>query len=445
MKHSSIVSSLLRCLLCCNIVAALVSCVSSLLRCLLCCNIVAALVSCVSSLLRCLLCCNIVAALVSCEKDDSDFSAYDFSKYTLRSLQGDDDIDTLPDTIFMALAWDGEQVSVTGDAGDSVTIKAVGGDLTVSSTTQRYLQLTVSGTCDDGSLLVYSDRRWGLVLNGLTLTNEDGPAINNQCGKALYVTVADTTENTLTDGYEYAEAPVNALGAAIDQKGTFFSEGQVYFRGTGTLNVNGNYKNAIASDDFIIVEEEGPTMNINSEGTNGIKVNDGMTILGGVLDIFVTSDGGRGIRNEARMTICGGEISITTTGDCSIETVDGIADTTSCAGIKCDSLFTMTAGSLNITSTGDGGKGINCSQNVEFSGGILYVRTMGENEMAKPKGVKSDTGIIVSGGTFDVKVNKSWACDNGTESESIGGMLTIVGEPNIIEFDKKWVSLSYDM
>ena len=382
--------------------------------------------------------------LPSCEKDDTQFSDYDFSTYTLRSQQGDDDdIVTLPDTIFLAVAWNGSQVTVTGDAGDSVTVTTTGGDVTIGSTTQRYLQLTVGGTCDDGSLLVYSDRPWGLVMNGLTLTNEDGPAINNQSGKALYVTVADGTENTLADGYEYADAPVNALGAVIDQKGTFFSEGQIYFRGKGTLTVNGKYKNGIASDDYIVVEEQGPTMNINSEGSNGIKVNDGMQILGGVLDIFVTSDGGRGIRNEARMTIGGGETTITTTGDCSIEVLDGISDTTSCAGIKCDSLFTMTAGTLNITSTGDGGKGINCTENVEFSGGKLYVRTMGSNDVAKPKGVKSDKDIIVSGGVFDVKVNKSWACDNGTETEDIADMLTIIGSPNIIEFEKKWVSLEY--
>ncbi len=384
------------------------------------------------------------ALLPSCEKDDTEFSDYDFSTYTLRSQQGDDDdIVTLPDTIFLAVAWNGSQVTVTGDAGDSVTVTTTGGDVTIGSTTQRYLQLTVGGTCDDGSLLVYSDRPWGLVMNGLTLTNEDGPAINNQSGKALYVTVADGTENTLADGYEYADAPVNALGAVIDQKGTFFSEGQIYFRGKGTLTVNGKYKNGIASDDYIVVEEQGPTMNINSEGSNGIKVNDGMQILGGVLDIFVTSDGGRGIRNEARMTIGGGETTITTTGDCSIEVLDGISDTTSCAGIKCDSLFTMTAGTLNITSTGDGGKGINCTENVEFSGGKLYVRTMGSNDLAKPKGVKSDKDIIVSGGVFDVKVNKSWACDNGTETEDIADMLTIIGSPNIIEFEKKWVSLEY--
>ncbi len=387
--------------------------------------------------------------LPSCEKDDTSFSDYDFSNYSLRSAQGDDDddVETLPDTIALAISWGESQVTVSGDTGDSVTVShgTNESDIIVTSTSQRYLEITVSGSCDDGSLLVYSERKWGIVMNGLSLTNEDGPAFNNQCGKALYVTVAESSENTLTDGYEYAEAPTDATGAAIDQKGALFSEGQIYFRGSGTLNVYGNYKNAIASDDYIVVEEQGPTLNVNSGGTNGIKINDGMQILGGVLDIFVTSDGGRGIKNDARMTISGGEITITTTGDCRIETSeDGVADTTSCAGIKCDSLFTMTAGALNITSTGDGGKGINGSQDIIFSGGSLYVRTIGTNDVAKPKGVKSDTGITVSGGSFDVKVNKSWACDNGKDTDDIADMLTIVGSPTINEFEKKWVSLTYE-
>lgn len=388
-----------------------------------------------------------VSLLSACQKDDSSFSDYDFSKYTLRSQQGDDDdFVILPDTIFLDIVWSGAQFTVSGDAGDSVVItQGKGtGDIIVTSSTQRYLQLTVGGTCEDGSLLVFSDRMWGLVMNGLTLTNQDGPAINNQCGKALYVTVADQTENTLTDGSDYADAPTNAQGTAVDQKGTFFSEGQVYFRGTGTLNVEGNSRNAIASDDYIVIKEEGPEIVVNANGTNGIKVNDGMEIYGGTLTIFVTSEGGRGIKNDARMTISGGETTITTIGDCRIETIDGVPDTTSCAGIKCDSLFTMTDGMLYITSTGDGGKGINCAQDVVFSGGTLNIITMGDNDVAKPKGIKSDTGITVSGGSFHVEVNKSWACDNGSESDDINDMLTILGTPTIRELSKKSVTIVYD-
>ena len=383
--------------------------------------------------------------LPSCEKDDSSFSEYDFSKYSLRSLQGDDEEEVdLADTIEVAITWTDASVTVSGDVDDGVAVTTQGGDVTVSSTTQRYLRLTVSGSCTNGSLLVYSTLKWGLLLKGLILTNPDGPAINNQCGKALYVTVADGTTNILADGPTYADAPTNAVGVTIDQKGTLFSEGQVYFSGKGTLSVTGNTKNAIASDDYIVIEEDGPMMDITANGTNGIKVNDGMEIYGGVLNIGVTSDGGRGIRSEARVTIDGGETTITTSGDCLEETLaDGTTDYSSCAGIKCDSLFTMTTGTLTITSSGDGGKGINCLQNVEFKGGTLNVRTTGTNYLAKPKGVKSDTGIIVSGGYFSVNVEKSWACDNGSDSDDIENMLTIVGTPATRELEKKSVKIIY--
>ena len=371
--------------------------------------------------------------LPSCEKDDSDFGQYDFSNYSLRSEQGDGDTDTttLPDTIALSIVWNGTQATVSGDAGDSVTISqgATAGDVVITSTTQRYLQLSVSGTGSDGSLLVYSNRMWGLVLNGITLNNPDGPAINNQCSKALYLTLADGTTNSLTDGTTYAER-------SYDQKGTLFSEGQIYFQGKGTLNVSGNCKNGIASDDYIVFQDGTVSVSVSETGTNGIKVNDGFTMEGGTLAVDVTAPGARGIRSEARTTFSGGRTTITTSGDCREETdADGVTDYTSCAGIKSDSLFTMTAGELTISSSGDGGKGINCDQNVEFSGGTLDVRTTGTKILAKPKGVKSDTGIILSGGSFTVQVNKSWACDNGSESSVISGMVTISGTPAELTLD----------
>ena len=184
-------------------------------------------------------------------------------------------------------------------------------------------------------------------------------------------------------------------------------------------------------------------MNVSEDGSNGVKVNDGLTIAGGTLTVSVKADGARGIKNDAYTTITGGTTTITTSGDCKIETVDGVKDTTSCAGIKCDSLFTMTGGTLTIKSTGDGGKGINCSQNVEFSGGTLNVTTTGSNDVGKPKGIKSDTGIIVSGGSFYVSVKKSWACDNGTDSETPTDHLTVEGSPTTKSIAKKTVNIKY--
>lgn len=392
--------------------------------------------------------------LTACEKDDTtDFSAYisnpqeetpDPQEETPEEPDDSTEVEPIvvagSDTLY--IAYNGATATVTGDEHGYVSVS--GADVIVNALEADTTMLIVlSGSTSDGSLLVYRQKAFTLQLNGVSITNPDGPAINNQCGKAFYMEIVEGTENTLADGAAYAEAPKNAAGEAIDQKGSLFSEGQIYFYGTGTLTVNGNCKNGIASDDYIVLQRGTVNVNVSEDGSNGIKVNDGLTIEGGTLTVNVASDGGRGIKSDAYTTITGGTTTITTTGDCKIETVDGVRDTASAAGIKCDSLFTMTAGTLTIKSTGDGGKGINCSQDVVFSGGTLNVTTTGSNDVGKPKGVKSDTGIIVSGGSFTVKVNKSWACDNGTDSETPEDHLTIVGTPATKSIAKKAVTVKF--
>ncbi len=348
---------------------------------------------------------------------------------------------TATDTIRIGLAYNGATVLVTGDDYGFVNVE--GADVTVHSGTNKFLQLTLSGSTADGSLLIYSWRKLGVVLDNVTIVNPDGPAINNQCGKAFYVTLADGTTNTLTDGEAYSVA-LDATGDTIDQKATLFSEGQVYFDGTGSLTVNGKAKNGIASDDYVVINGGTITVKVESTGSNGIKVNDGFTIIDGILNVSVAADGARGIRSEARTTISGGQTTIITSGGCVVETIDGVEDASSAAGIKSDSLFTMTAGTLTITSSGDGGKGINCADSVKFSGGTLEAITTGTNDKGKPKAVKSDVAIILSGGSFTAKCEYSWACDNGYEADedesnaSIASkMVTILGEAQYKLLKKK--------
>ena len=379
-------------------------------------------------------------AFAACSTDDNYNLDYFTQKYK-QSETPEPTPDPTPeptpesDTLYVAIAYNATTASLTGDV-DKITVSQTGADVTLTSTSEKYLQVTLSGTATDGSLLVNSQNAWELVLNGLQLTNADGPAINNQCSKWFYVTLADGTENTLSDKSDYTEQ-------SFDQKGTLFSEGQIRFQGTGKLTVNGNVKNGIACDDYIVIDNGTINVNTSEDGSNGIKANDGFTMNGGTLTIDVKSDGGRGIRSESFTTISGGTLTITTSGDCEMETVDGVQDASSAAGIKCDSLFTMTDGTLTIKSTGDGGKGINCSQNVEFKGGTLTITTTGSNEEAKPKGIKSDTGIIVSGGSLSVNVKKSWACDNGTDSDTPADHLTVEGTPATKTITQKAVTIIY--
>ena len=250
--------------------------------------------------------------------------------------------------------------------------------------------------------------------------------------------MAAGTTNTLTDGTAYTEQ-------SYQQKGTFFSEGQTYITGSGTLNVTGNAVNAIACDDYIVV---GGSVNVSvSTATgHGIKVNDGFWMDGGTVTVDVTGDACKGLKNDSITVVSGGSLTITTSGDCVYD--DTEADYSSAACIKSDYRFTMTGGTVTLTSSGDGGKGINCDEDVVFSGGTLVVTTTGSNDDAKPKGVKADTGITVSGGTFSVTVNKSWACDNGYEStdeaDQAAHCVTIVGSPTTQTLAKKKVYVSYE-
>ena len=391
------------------------------------------------NVLYCLLLAMTVGTMASCENDDTDFN-----DYKLVSNDDDDDDDgedeggagetTVSDSVF--IAFDGTTARVSNDSRGVVSIS--GADVTVSDAdTEQAMVLVLSGTTADGSLLVYRSAKYTMVLNGVDITNVDGPAINNQCGKALYLVCADGTTNHLADGTAYATR-------TYDQKGALFSEGQMYFSGAGTLSVNGYSRNAIASDDYITIDGD-IVLNATTAatGTNGIKANDGMFINGGTLTVSVAADGGRGIRCEARTVITGGTTTITTSGDCKIENIDGVRDTTSAACIKSDSLFTMTGGTLTMSSSGDGGKGINCSEDIVVSGGIFSAKTTGSNDVGKPKAVKSDTGIIVRGGSFTATVKKSWACDNGKDSEKPEELLTVEGSPKTCKIEKKSVVITY--
>ena len=178
-----------------------------------------------------------------------------------------------------------------------------GADVTVNAeNSSDSLLLVLSGSTTDGSLLVYRQQQYGIKLNGVSIKNNDGPAINNQCGKWLFLDVADGTTNTLTDGTSYTDIVVN--GTSIDQKGCLFSEGQVYMKGTGKLAITGNCKHGLASDDYIVIDDN-VTLNVNSSAGNGIKVNDGLWINNGNIGISVTADAARGIKCDSVVVISG--------------------------------------------------------------------------------------------------------------------------------------------
>lgn len=348
-----------------------------------------------------------------------DYSALDEGAETYSS----DDNDYVENSSFkntIYFTYNGDEVTYKGDT-DEVDIYEDGAHITVKSDTKS-MHYVLSGSSSNGSFKIYSENKFKLTLNGVSLTNPTGAAINNQCGKSLYVVLADGTSNSLSDGSSYTTV------SGEDMKGAFFSEGQILFSGSGTLDVTGYYKGGIVSDDYIIFRP-GNIINVTTTTGNGVKANDGIYIRGGVLNIGVSGDGSKGINSEYVVYITGGRTTIISSG--ATEVAD--TETTSAGGIKADTTLTMTAGALYIKSIGEGAKGINCDYDIQFNGGELTVVTTGDKIYASPKGIKADGTIYITAGTIFSYSAASDPIDATTALEIANGYSTLTSTERLFQ------------
>ncbi len=290
------------------------------------------------------------------------------------------------------ITFDGETATVTGNPS-SVIVNVDGAHVTVTSAAKR-VRYIVTGTTANGSLKFYSEKKFQLQLNGVDITNPNGAAINNQCGKSLYLVMNEGTVNTLRDGENYT------MVEGEDQKAAIFSEGQILVSGKGTLNVYSVGRHCLASDDYVFVRP-GSKLYLNSTSGHGIKAKDYVYIKGGVINMEIAADGAKGINCDSLINITGGRITIINSGTTQAE-VDELGNpvSTTAAGVKSDYNITMTGGTLNIKCTGDDAKGINVTQPFLFTGGELNVVVTGKEVSMTPKGVKCDTDCTISGGSF---------------------------------------------
>lgn len=347
-----------------------------------------------------------LAGFTSCESDDTDFSDIINPKadYELRDIQFDStplaETETVPeeDNDYVENSDFTRTVTITFADGNA-TVETAASDITSTidgahvtiSTAKKGVHYILRGATTDGGLKIYSDRKFKLTLDGVSITNPHGAAINNQGHKSMYVVLSPGTANSLADGTTY-----NAPVAGEDEKGTLFSEGQVIFSGAGTLSVVGNTHNGIASDDYIVFRP-GNVINVSGGVRNCIKAKDGVSIRGGVLNLESIIDGGKAINSEADIDISGGRLTAKMHGGTLID--EATADTFRVAALKCDSNLVMTGGTVSLKSEGSGGRGISANGDVIVSGGSLTVETLGgRGFLTSPKGIKADGKMIFDGG-----------------------------------------------
>ncbi len=194
------------------------------------------------------------------------------------------------------------------------------------------MEVTVTGTgasIQDNKILITQGGTYifeGKLANGQIYVNvsdqEKVQLVLNQvdifCNTSapIYIANADKTVITLPEG------TVNSVSdsfAPLDEtaRGCIYSKDDLTFNGSGTLNVTGNYNNAIGcKNDLRIVDG---TYNLTATN-NGLKGNDSISILTCNMKI-VSMDDGCKVDNDTEsdkgyLFIAGGTFDITANDDC---------------------------------------------------------------------------------------------------------------------------------
>ena len=320
------------------------------------------------------------------------------------SIETDKDDDNVANTTFartVKVTFSGGSATVTGATAD-FTVVTDGAGVTITNNGSEAVIYELSGTSTDGYFKLYSTKKQEILLNGLTLTNKQGAAINNQSHKRTFVVVKGT--NTLADGASYTQTPSDE-----DEKAAFFSEGQLVFSGDGTLTVNATGKAGITSDDYVRFMAA-PTVKVTSSAGHGVRGKESIIVSDRTLDVNVSGTGKKGFSSDTLVYIGGGVTTIKTTG--SAGDVDG--ELTGVAGIKADLRFEMVDGVLSVTSTGTGAKGISGDNVAYFKGGTVTVDVSGANY-----GTSSSGGFGPGGGHGGWGGGQSSSSDNSVASKGI--------------------------
>ena len=320
------------------------------------------------------------------------------------SIETDKDDDNVANTTFartVKVTFSGGSATVTGATAD-FTVVTDGAGVTITNNGSEAVIYELSGTSTDGYFKLYSTKKQEILLNGLTLTNKQGAAINNQSHKRTFVVVKGT--NTLSDGASYTQTPSDE-----DEKAAFFSEGQLVFSGDGTLTVNSTGKAGITSDDYVRFMAA-PTVKVTSSAGHGVRGKESIIVSDGTLDVNVSGTGKKGFSSDTLVYIGGGVTTIKTSG--SAGDVDG--ELTGVAGIKADLRFEMVDGVLSVTSTGTGAKGISGDNVAYFKGGTVTVDVSGANY-----GTSSSGGFGPGGGHGGWGGGQSSSSDNSVASKGI--------------------------
>lgn len=304
--------------------------------------------------------------------------------------------------------------SITADS-NGVTVDGSQATITLAGT------YSLSGSLMDGQIIVDTkdEEVVRLILNGVDLHNSTSAPIYIANAEKVVIVLADNTENSVTDGaaYVFENPEEDEPNAAI------FSTSDLTITGNGSLTVNGNYNDGIASKDGLIIASGVITVNAADDGIRG---KDYLVVKDGTLTVNAQGDGLKSDNEEdaakGYISIETGVINVTAGGDAitgqtDVMVMDGtftlssgegssnrIDETSSAKGIKATAAINIDGGSFAINSADDA---INSNGSITINGGAFTIAS-GDD------GMHADSTLVINAG--DIQITKSY---EGIESAVI--------------------------
>ena len=294
-------------------------------------------------------------------------------------------------------------VNVSGNVAQYVAVTVNGAHVTIEQDSQvddtvGEITYSLSGTSTDGELTLGGSYKATVELNGLTLTNPNGAALNITNGKRIKVSAKNETENTLTDG------------ANGSQKAALYCKGHLELQGKGTLTVYGNTAHAIKSGDYTQVKNL--TLNIAKAVKDGINANEYFLMESGMVTISGVGDDG--IQAD-------------------LDGSDSTGETTDHEDEDSGNIYIM-GGTLALKSSGTGGKCIKADGKLNITGGNIKAETTGaqysysRNYTASPKAIKSDGAMTISGGTISASSKYHEGIETKSTLDITGGTISVTAK-----------------
>jgi len=243
------------------------------------------------------------------------------------------------------------------DASSSVTVSCSGSSCTVNGTGavsgNGEVTITAAGTYIisgslQGHVVIEATKEdyVHIVLNDATISSTNGPAIYGIAANKITITLVGT--NKLSDSQNYT---------VVDGEpdGCIFVDADLSINGSGSLNVTGNYGDAIrCKKDLKIASGNITVAKANKEG---IKGRNSICILDGTIDITSNESALKATKDDdpekGYIVIDGGKITINSNKK----------------GIHAETHLTINGGNIDIQNSYEGIEG----QMIDIQGGVINV------------------------------------------------------------------------